>query len=1159
MNRFIAILFAFLFSVPAAVLSQTTIDELHGDELYSYRNWHSGNQFRTTVYNDGFVGHRNSIHPDDIGEWPINSGHNYVNLITYFLLAEVKDTNGIITHISSESNGIHTGGTGDSSGDTREDGSWQTNAPLPGFANPEFQRIAMSHQEESWPVTWPDKFEDAIDPGWPGAWNGYFGKDILNADQESYYLFDDYQNDEFSFFPDSNDVNRRGLGLRGTVRGFQWSNVLVEDVLFQLVDIKNIGTYNHSKMIFGIVSGPVFGRSVQGGGDGSDDCAQFDLQRKLGWHFDGDDIGDTGWTPVGCQGFSYFESPGNPYDGIDDDDDALGGPGKVITEELFAPRVINVGDPIVLINYTTFERTVTTMPAAGVDIVYLENVYHYNAGDVFEEIESNLIDDNLNGIIDESNGYSYGTEPNLVKNYLFVGRKYIDYFTDDGKDNLLIDERRDDGIDNNNDWNAASDDVGLDGVANTGDFGEGDGRPTSGWQPAGAIPGLTGAPNKYGLYDTYLPGEPRVDKTDINESDMIGLTAFNIYIWNNPTFTDDEGMWNGFTPGLLNDYGQLSDTDLMLGSGYFPLSTGNIERFSLGIMFGINQDDLFTNNDYAKKTYEENYNFAKAPIIPTLELIPGDNMVTLIWDDAAEYSADPISGLDFEGYRIYRSTDPGWNDMLPITDGQGTTAYRKPLAQFDLADGETGYHPIHVRGVEFYLGNDTGIVHSFVDSTARNGQTYYYAVTAYDRGDAALGIAPSECSKYIAVALDGSVERGRNVGIAKPEAPVLGFKEANIAQLTLVDGGTATGAVGYEIVNPTLIKENVTYQVVFEDSVVSNDAGRQVMGTKNFSLLNAQTGQVLIDKSTSLARDVEHPITDGFVIKLINASALDVWADSSYWMNGSDDSLLHTYTFQPYRYSRTNGTGLAHDYLIEFGEVGVGMSTEFVASATRIYPVKETNFTVTNLTTGEPVAYGFNDQDFVAGEEGKFTAFTDRSRTDEIILMEPNAQDSLIVTWALTLTAPTDGLDSLYRNAKAGDKLQIKTTKPFLSNDVYEFTTAARQVDVEMAKAQMDLIKVVPNPYVVSNSWEPLNPYTTGRGPRELHFIHLPQKCTIRIFSIRGQLVQEIEHNSADISDGTYVWNMLTKDLLDIAYGIYIYHVDAGELGEKTGKFAIVK
>jgi len=28
---------------------------------------------------------------------------------------------------------------------------------------------------------------------------------------------------------------------------------------------------------------------------------------------------------------------------------------------------------------------------------------------------------------------------------------------------------------------------------------------------------------------------------------------------------------------------------------------------------------------------------------------------------------------------------------------------------------------------------------------------------------------------------------------------------------------------------------------------------------------------------------------------------------------------------------------------------------------------------------------------------------------------------------------------------------------------------------------------------------------------------------------------------------------------LEIAYGLYIYHVDAPNVGEKTGKFAIIK
>ncbi len=114
------------------------------------------------------------------------------------------------------------------------------------------------------------------------------------------------------------------------------------------------------------------------------------------------------------------------------------------------------------------------------------------------------------------------------------------------------------------------------------------------------------------------------------------------------------------------------------------------------------------------------------------------------------------------------------------------------------------------------------------------------------------------------------------------------------------------------------------------------------------------------------------------------------------------------------------------------------------------------------------------------------------------------------------------------------------------------------KVDAEQAKFDMDDIRVVPNPYVVAASWEPSNPYANGRGPRELHFINLPLNCTIRIFNIRGQLVQTLEHD-AGITNGTVIWDMQTKDLLDISYGVYVYHVDAGDTGTKICKFAVIK
>jgi len=104
----------------------------------------------------------------------------------------------------------------------------------------------------------------------------------------------------------------------------------------------------------------------------------------------------------------------------------------------------------------------------------------------------------------------------------------------------------------------------------------------------------------------------------------------------------------------------------------------------------------------------------------------------------------------------------------------------------------------------------------------------------------------------------------------------------------------------------------------------------------------------------------------------------------------------------------------------------------------------------------------------------------------------------------------------------------------------------------------LDKIRVVPNPYVATNTWEPVNTYSTGRGARQLHFIHLPANCTIQIFTINGQLVNTLHHTSS-IEDGTVIWNMLSKDNLEISYGIYVYHVKAEGIGEKIGKFLVLK
>ena len=123
----------------------------------------------------------------------------------------------------------------------------------------------------------------------------------------------------------------------------------------------------------------------------------------------------------------------------------------------------------------------------------------------------------------------------------------------------------------------------------------------------------------------------------------------------------------------------------------------------------------------------------------------------------------------------------------------------------------------------------------------------------------------------------------------------------------------------------------------------------------------------------------------------------------------------------------------------------------------------------------------------------------------------------------------------------AVDESQSVLQKPFLSKDVFRFVMADDTTSNSLAEDQLSLIRVVPNPYIAAERWEPRNTYSSGRGPRELHFINLPRNCNIRIFDVSGSLVDKIEHSST-LDNGTAIWDMLSSDNLEISYGVYVYH-----------------
>ncbi len=1162
------------------------------DPNFRRRSNLDGNNVRVTIHNFGVNGNEGS-EPGQWGfEWPKNTNRTYIWFVSIWLGGEVYNDLGEKISIAEVSTS-RSSPAGD---------PWSLQ-PVPGFLNPDHPKkeLARSDDPTSWPRAadggWRDKRDDPNDPGWINSWNGFFGKNVFNADLEMFYRCSDDLYARYNYIPDQTDPTRGGLGLLMDVRALAWTQILINDVTFFINDIKNDGTKRVGKTVFSIWVADLVG------GDSNDDEPYVDLQTNIAFITDHDRVGTDPWAGglVGLGAIKFIETPGNQFDGLDNDGDAdlhpdlLSSIAGNLDERLplftaadFGPKRLNPGDKIVLIDSLTFERRVVEYPAGGGSVKSLGRFIQLPAEGITveEDTSFNSIDDDLDGLIDEMvslhlerfDDITQTTRPVRYINYLSfsVGDTIKRGFVVAGKAaeqnyaNVapMIDESRDDGFDNDRDWNVFQDDVGLDGAEETSDQGEGDGQPSSG-------------------FGTDRPGEPNVDKTDVSETDLIGITgalqypAFSI---NFSTIKDEALMFRYMRPGFFSLPRRTGEYDLNVSSGYFPLNPGERQRMAVAVAMagdGVTKmDDIesaIRKQKQAQIAYESDYRFAQAPLQVTVTAVPGDGKVTLYWDDAAEKSVDNFikrldlpnaeeMSHDFEGYRIYRATDAAMRDPMVITDGIGNAILRKPIAQFDLKDGKKGYHPIDIFGVKFWLGKDSGLQHTFVDSGLINGQRYFYAVTAYDYGYPEAEIAPTETPIRIDVDAQGNITTGTNVVVVRPRAPVAGYLPSEVETFEHVRG-TSSAQISFKIIDPRWVKNGHEYELTFEDTLIIGKV-LDVLTTKNFTLTNLTTGNVLIDKSRNLASDFEQPIIDGFRLTFYNEERVRIDPDKAKW--SSPD--IFSFQFSPVQFLTIKGIQNPADYQIVFGEVGVATSKDTSISFVKL-PAKAVNFQVFNLSEGrKPVQFAFAE---VHGNDGKFSIDPKNSNlTDVIMFLEPNSKGKLVYTWQLILNLqPQNG-----RNPEAGDVLDLYLKKPFLSSDVYRFKMRSEALSKDLARDQLDRIRVVPNPYIAAESWEPFNTYSSGRGPREIHFINLPPQCTIRIFNVSGELIAKLEHNSgvnnateingldrltdgsdSGLNNGTAIWNLLSKDNLEIAYGVYLYHVSAPGIGEKTGTFAIIK
>jgi len=1013
-------------------------DDERGNFKYERESIMDGNLVRTLFKNTTEVAHW-PFQPS--GEWPKGSGHPYLDGVTVYIAAQVTAANGQLIH-PVESNYREEMDMDPVNGEL-----WGLE-PLPGYANSSSTKPAMSIDKKSWPEVWPKAtfrwdYPAADAERWNGHWNGYFGLDQKNADFETFYVVDDNRDGEFrrapySYFPIKSDTTWGGLGLRIETRGFQWSHVLAEDIIFWHYDIVNISDYDYDSTCFAFYSDPGVGGPSSGGDD-----VRYDKYLDLTYAWDAQGKGQPGGWTTGFYGYAYLESPGNSTNGIDDDEDGI------------------------------------------------------------------------------------------------------------------LDEKRDDGKDNDNDWvsyldinndghwdplsEPVNNDVGEDGVGPydpqwvVSDEGEGDGMPTD--------------------------GEPNFDKTDKDESDQIGLSAVSLTTLAkttaDPWARNDEAVWGKMIGGFSDTSIVVSNVMMVFSSGPFPLKKGLRERYSMALVFGSDLEDLIFNKVTVQQIYNANYNFSKPPITPHATAVAGDKKVFLYWDNKAEESRDPFLGYeydalgnrvgfkkDFEGYLVYKSREPEFQDIKIVTDSKGEPKFWKPIAQFDLVDSMLingvkvpieGPDPVGVNGARFWRGSQTGLQNSYVDTDVKNGETYYYAVVSYDMGDPGFGtsgLQPSECTKIISVDYAGNLQFvDINCAVVTPNAPAAGYVPPEVVgDLENVSSGIGTGSIKVNVLNPDSIKNGAAYSVKFHsDSLLFSYT------TKSFDVIRSYEG---VDStvasgvdSTFFGLSKMSPPFDGLSLTVNNDTSIALDVAKSGWVKGASTAFL-----VPEQNTSSIGTKWAADYEIEFYDHIVD-TTDLKGGA---YAIIHVNFKIKNITQGYYVKMAMADPD--------------KSETvtigDDIKILETNANKTV---WDIHYNQTPNSIPPA-----AGDVFRIATTRPFYRDDAFTFTTKTAASNADKAKTDLEKISVVPNPYLGAASWEKRNLNFSGRGERKIDFINLPAKCEIRIYTMSGYLVKTLSKDSAP-GVGALSWNLVSEDGMDIAYGIYVYHVKAEGIGEHIGKFAVIK
>lgn len=598
-----------------------------------------------------------------------------------------------------------------------------------------------------------------------------------------------------------------------------------------------------------------------------------------------------------------------------------------------------------------------------------------------------------------------------------------------------------------------------------------------------------------------------------------------------------------------------------------------------------------------------------------MTLIPGDGQITVLWDDSPVGAADKTYNdfvvldstyrkYDFQGFRLWRSRtgvfssagDPD-DPLNPVAAKENETSSDfdlEMLGQWDLNDGiqtltdgikvletivdEVG-DTVVVSADTFDLGTDTGLRFSYVDRGVSgaplvNGFRYYYSIESYDFNSAALPVSEVSLSNGIAFPPEFSaiprsdassyIEAAGGVLHVDAEGSVL--SDATPDTIALADylaeptGGT-DALETYSV--STLVDAEVedTHHTMVIDDVVPDGSGA---ATVTFHMEDASGRGLYIGGDALSLFTMNYDSTASSVMATV--------------FNPSDTTVplyelsMEFLTYSGFHQSPDTNAFLAvdsegADVKGELGNLQIP-SGQFDPVGFRGTDIVITwqdagtdTLTLSVYDTGNEVMVPLVGEEGVRASNWEFDSFGGQPG-GAYLIGTPSVFRMYVAGSVISVITPSRfpeagdvwtlkqrSYSSAWTDSTSGVDYVVAEGRPMVAGTRYQVDlTGGGQ---EAGEIDLEKIRVVPNPYLGTARFE------FGPNNRQMQFTNLPPECTIRIYTISGNLVRVLDHTPDE--GGTEDYDLRTRFDLELASGNYYYHVTTPDGRTHLGRFAVIQ